>query len=86
MAEDIGCEDLAKRRLIFFAVIAFIVGNSGACLSCGGLAGDAQLVRGIGERGKEISQRLLDSSWPVNSCKSTISRIADDGIKAREIS
>lgn len=49
VAKDIGCEDLAERRLILFAVIVFIVGIPGACLRSGSLAGDAQLVRRISE-------------------------------------
>lgn len=49
MAEDVGCEDLAKRRLILLAIIAFNVGNPGACLRSGSLAGDAQLVGRIRE-------------------------------------
>lgn len=49
MAEDVGGEDLAKRRLTLIAVIIFNVGNPGACLGSGSLAGDAQLVRRVGE-------------------------------------
>lgn len=49
MAKDIGCEDLAKRRLILLAVTTFTVGIPGGCLSSSSLAGSTQLVRRVGE-------------------------------------
>ena len=85
MAKNVGCEDLPKGRLLLLAVAFFKTGIAGACLSSSGLTGGAQLERRVGERGKEVSQCLLDSNWPVNACECTISCITDDGIKAREM-
>ena len=49
VAQDIGCENFPERRLIVLAVTLFKFGIAGACLSSCLLAGDAQLVRRVGE-------------------------------------
>ena len=49
VAQDIGCENFPERRLIVLAVTVFIFDIPGACLSSCRFAGDAQLVRRVGE-------------------------------------
>lgn len=49
MSKDIGCEDLAERRFIIWAVTSFNIELPRACLGSSGLASGAQLERRVGE-------------------------------------